>query len=82
MKFISKVQQVAVRVFSKKNRRPVFHTRTNTSAIYDIKRVGVKTRIIPVLYKPRVIKLNGHALTVRKAKEFVTTNYAAQQVLA
>ena len=43
-----------------------------------VKRV-VSSRFVEVFYKPRVIKFNGHALTIRKPKEVLFGHVAYSQ---
>lgn len=47
-----------------------------------IKRTNTARHMTLVTYKPRVFKLNGHALTIRKPAEQLYANYAARQVAA
>lgn len=47
-----------------------------------IQRTNTKKHLVVVRYKPRVFKLNGHALTIRKPAEQLYANYAARQVAA
>lgn len=45
-----------------------------------IQRTNTTKHLVLVRYKPRVFKLNGHALTIRKPAEQLYANYAARQV--
>lgn len=45
-----------------------------------VQRSNTTRHMTLVTYKPRVFKLNGHALTIRKPAEQLYANYAARQV--
>ena len=48
----------------------------------SVQRTNTTRHMTLVTYRPRVFKLNGHALTIRKPAEQLYANYAARQVAA
>lgn len=47
-----------------------------------VQRTNTKKHLVTVFYRPRVFKLNGHAVTIRKPMEQLFAHYAARQVAA